>query len=158
MQPTPTATKQTDMSMTIEHALQRIEVLEDQMQSLLANKIKDDKKTKKDKKIKKDDANSDDTVKKKKKTSGYLMHNASQRPHVKEAMEKEIADANNIILAENAELPEDEHKPLLKLKSTSVLTHLAAAWKALDDDARSKWNADAALKNDTDTESDNDNN
>jgi len=136
--------------MTIDLAVQRIETLEKQMQSLLADKIKDDKKDKKDKKNKKADTNSDsdDTTKKKKKTSGYLMHNASQRPALKEAMEKEIADANNIIITENAELPEDKHKSLLKLKSTDVLSKLAHAWKALDDTTRAKWNADAAQDND----------
>jgi hypothetical protein len=142
-------------SMTLELAVQRIETLEKQMQSLLTDKIKDDKKTKKDKKNKKADANSDsdDTnKKKKKKTSGYLMHNASQRPALKEAMEKKIADANNLIIADNANLPEDQHKPLLKLKSTDVLSHLATAWKALDDTARAKWNADAALDNDNDND------
>jgi hypothetical protein len=144
--------------MTIEESLQRIEVLEKQMQSLLI--INEDKKIKKNhaysnKKIKKNHANSDDTLKKKKKISGYLMHNASQRPHVKEAMEKKIADANNLIIAENAVRPEDDQRSLLKLKSTDVLSKLAAAWKALDEDTRSKWNADAALKNDTDNDSDN---
>jgi hypothetical protein len=136
-------------SMTLELAVQRIETLEKQMQTLLADKMKDDKKTKKDKKNKKADANSDsDDTKKKKKTSGYLMHNASMRPALKEAMVKEIADANNIIQADNADLPEDQHKPLLKLKSTDVLSKLASAWKALDDTARAKWNADAALDHD----------
>jgi hypothetical protein len=135
--------------MTLELAVQRIETLEKQMQTLLADKMKDDKKTKKDKKNKKADANSDsDDTKKKKKTSGYLMHNASMRPALKEAMVKEIADANNIIQADNADLPEDQHKPLLKLKSTDVLSKLASAWKALDDTARAKWNADAALDHD----------
>jgi hypothetical protein len=136
-------------SITLELAVQRIETLEKQMQSLLTDKIKDDKKIKKDKKNKKADANSDsDDTPKKKKTSGYLMHNASQRPALKEAMEKEIADANNLINADNAKLPEDQHKPLLKLKSTDVLSKLATAWKALDDTARAKWNADATQEND----------
>jgi hypothetical protein len=134
-------------SMTIDLVVQRIETIEKQLQSLLADKIKDDKKTKKDKKTKNDDANSDDTPKKK-KTSGYLMHNASKRPDVKEAMEKEIADANNIIQGENANLSEDEHKPLLTLKSTDVLSKLAAIWKDLDDNARALWNADASVAND----------
>jgi hypothetical protein len=135
--------------MTLELAVQRIETLEKQMQSLLTDKLKDDKKTKKDKKNKKADAYSDsDDTKKKKKTSGYLMHNASMRPALKEAMEKEIAVANNIILTDNANLPEDDHKPLHKLKSTDVLSKLASVWKALDDTARAKWNADAALDHD----------
>jgi hypothetical protein len=73
------------------------------------------------------------------------MHNASKRPIIKEAMEKEIADANKVIESDNIHLPEDEHKPLLKLKSTDVLSRLAGAWKDLDDTARAKWNADAAL-------------
>jgi hypothetical protein len=133
--------------MTIDLVVQRIETIEKQLQSLLTDKIKDDKKTKKDKKTKNDDANSDDTPKKK-KTSGYLMHNASKRPDVKEAMEKKIADANNIIQAENANLSEDEHKPLLTLKSTDVLSKLAAIWKDLDDNTRALWNADASVAND----------
>jgi hypothetical protein len=137
-------------SMTIELAIQRIETLEKQMHSLLADKIKDDKKDKKDKKNinAHPNSDSDDTTKKKKKTSGYLMHNASQRPALKEAMEKEITETNNLIHAHNADLPEDDHKPLLKLKSTDVLSRLATAWKALDDAARAKWNADAAQDND----------
>jgi hypothetical protein len=92
------------------------------------------KKIKKDQEKQKTDANSesDDT---KKKTGSYLMHKASQRPSLNEAIDKEIADANNFIQAENAELPEDQHKPLLKLYSTDVLSKLATARKALDDDA-----------------------
>jgi hypothetical protein len=145
------------MSMTLELAIQRIETLEKQMQSLLTDKIKDDKKAKKNnKKNKKAHANSDsDDTPKKKKITGYLMHNASLRPAVKEAMEKEIADANNIIQTDNADLPEDEHKPLLKFKNTALLSKLAVAWKALDDTARAKWKADAAQDNENQNENDN---
>jgi hypothetical protein len=138
-------------STTVDLAIQRIEIIEKQMQSLISDKIKYDKKEKKEEKKekkekKKSDTNSDsdDSNKKKKKMSGYLMHNANKRPIIKEAMEKEIADANKVIESDNIHLPEDDHKPLLKLKSTDVLSRLAVAWKALDDTERSNWNTDAA--------------
>ena len=140
----------TTNSMTLELAVQRIEILEKQMMTLLGDKAKDAKKEKKDAKKKKADTTSDtDDAPKKKKTSGYLLHNASLRPALKETMEKEIADANKLIQAENSNLGDEDRKPLLKLKSTDVLSRLATAWKALDDTARTKWNADAAAQ-DTD--------
>ena len=137
-------------SMTLELAVQRIETLEKQMMVLMADKVKDDKVAKKAKKTAKKaaDGSSDEATETKvKKVSGYLLHNAAQRPALKETMEKEIATANKALEKENAKLAEDDKKPLLKLKSTEVLSRLATAWKALDDAARAKWNADAAAAN-----------
>jgi len=140
----------TQSSMTLELAVQRIETLEKQMMVLMADKVKDDKVAKKAKKTAKKaaDGSSDEATETKvKKVSGYLLHNAAQRPALKETMEKEIATANKALEKENAKLAEDDKKPLLKLKSTEVLSRLATAWKALDDAARAKWNADAAAAN-----------
>ncbi|AET73208.1 hypothetical protein PGAG_00319 [Phaeocystis globosa virus 12T] len=138
-------------SITLELAVQRIEILEKQMSVLLADKVKDEKVAKKAKKTAKKTAegSSDETDTKVKKVSGYLLHNADQRPALKEAMEKEIATANKAIEKDNAKLPDADKKPLLKLKSTDVLSRLATAWKALDDAARAKWNDKATAANDT---------
>ncbi|AET72890.1 hypothetical protein PGAG_00436 [Phaeocystis globosa virus 12T] len=121
------------------------------MSVLLADKVKDEKVAKKAKKTAKKTAegSSDETDTKVKKVSGYLLHNADQRPALKEAMEKEIATANKAIEKDNAKLPDADKKPLLKLKSTDVLSRLATAWKALDDAARAKWNDKATAANDT---------
>ena len=138
-------------SMTLELAVQRIETLEKQMSVLMADKVKDEKVAKKAKKTAKKaaDGSSDEATETKvKKVSGYLLHNAAQRPALKDTMEKEIATANKAIEKDNAKMKEDDDKkPLLKLKSTEVLSRLATAWKALDDAARAKWNADAAAAN-----------
>jgi hypothetical protein len=77
--------------MTFEEVVLRLDVLEKQMRSILISGVK--------KIMEKDIANSDsDETPKQKKTSGYLMYNASQRPAVKEAMEKEIANKLLVIL------------------------------------------------------------
>tara|TARA_B110000977_G_C11076595_1_gene491433 strand:- start:1774 stop:2199 length:426 start_codon:yes stop_codon:yes gene_type:complete len=136
---------------TIELATQRVEALEKQITMLLDNKAKDNKKVNGGGKQKKNDAtNSEgDDAPKKKKTSGYLQHNAAQRPALKALMESEITDANNKIDIDNAALPNDQHKPHTKLKSTDVLSRLAVNWKALDETERNLWNARAVKHNDT---------
>lgn len=141
----------TNNSMSLDLAVQRIEILEKQITTLMADKLKLDKDVKKAKKSAKKSADqsgsNDEADTKTKKVSGYLLHNAAQRPALKEKMEIEIATANKAIEKDNIKLPTDQHKTLLKLKSTDVLSRLATAWKALDDSARAKWNADAATAN-----------
>ena len=147
---TNTMSSSNTQSMTLELAVQRIETLEKQMMVLMADKVKDEKVAKKAKKTAKKaaDGSSDEATETKvKKVSGYLLHNAAQRPALKDTMEKEIATANKAIDKDNAKLAEDDKKQHLKLKSTEVLSRLATAWKALDDPAKAKWNADAAAAN-----------
>lgn len=63
----------------------------------------------------------DDKPKTKRGPTGYLMYTASMRPEVKAELE--------------AALEEGE-----KLKPQSVVTELAAKWKALSDEERTEWN------------------
>ena len=147
---TNTMSSSNTQSMTLELAVQRIETLEKQMSVLMADKVKDEKVAKKAKKTAKKaaDSSSDEATETKvKKVSGYLLHNAAQRPALKDTMEKEIATANKAIDKDNAKLAEDDKKQHLKLKSTEVLSRLATAWKALDDAARANWNDKATAAN-----------
>ena len=147
---TNTMSSSNTQSMTLELAVQRIETLEKQMMVLMADKVKDEKVAKKAKKTAKKaaDGSSDEATETKvKKVSGYLLHNAAQRPALKDTMEKEIATANKAIDKDNAKLAEDDKKQHLKLKSTEVLSRLATAWKALDDAARANWNDKATAAN-----------
>jgi hypothetical protein len=64
---------------------------------------------------------------------------------MKTTMEKEISDTNKLIDAENANLPEDQMKPLInKLNITDILPHIRSTletdWNALDDTAQAIWN------------------
>ena len=104
--------------MTIELLSQRVEVLEKQLQVLMAEKSADEK-PKKEKKQKKDDEKP-----KKKRVSGWILFQKAMREDVKESLQDKASDA--------------------KVKSTEVMTELAKRWKALEEDERQEWNLEAA--------------
>ena len=66
----------------------------------------------------------DDKPKAKRGPTGYLMYTASMRPEVKAELEAALGEGE-------------------KLKPQSVVTQLAAKWKALSDDDRAEWNEKA---------------
>ena len=104
--------------MTIELLSQRVEVLEKQLQVLMAEKSADEKPNKQ-KKQKKDDEKPN-----KKRVSGWILFQKAMREDVKESLQDEAGDA--------------------KVKSTEVMTELAKRWKALEEDERQEWNLEAA--------------
>ena len=104
--------------MTMELLSQRVEVLEKQIQVLMAEKSADEKPKKKQKQKK------DDEKPKKKRVSGWILFQKAMREDVKESLQDEAGDA--------------------KVKSTEVMTELAKRWKALDEDDRKEWNLEAA--------------
>ena len=116
------------MTMTIEIAVQRIEVLEKQMAMLLTNKtvdVSDEKPKKKPKKEKKSD--SDDEKPKKKRVSGYILYSNANRDEVKD------------------DLTVEGEKP----KNPDVMKELAKRWKLLSDEHQATWNTKAKdLKDD----------
>ena len=97
---------------------QRVEVLEKQLQVLMAEKSADEKPNKQ-KKQKKDDEKPN-----KKRVSGWILFQKAMREDVKESLQDEAGDA--------------------KVKSTEVMTELAKRWKALEEDERQEWNLEAA--------------
>ena len=66
----------------------------------------------------------DDKPKTKRGPTGYLMYTASMRPEVKAELEAALGEGE-------------------KLKPQSVVTQLAAKWKALSEDDRAEWNEKA---------------
>ena len=112
--------------MTMELLSQRVEVLEKQIQVLMAEKSADEK-PKKEKKQKKDDEKP-----KKKRVSGWILFQKAMREVVKESLQEEAGDA--------------------KVKSTEVMTGLAKQWKELTDDERKEWNDQAAEQKASDSE------
>ena len=107
--------------MTIEIVNARVELLEKQLATLLADKVQDvpATKSKKEKKPKKEA--SDDDKPKQKRVSGYILFSKATRDEVKENLAKE------------------EEKP----KNTDIMVELARLWKALDDNERGEWNTKA---------------
>ena len=116
------------MSITIEMLSQRVEVLEKQIATLLADKSTkiDDKPAKKaksddkPKKTKKADKTDKEDKPKKKRVSGYLLFSKLNRDEVKQ------------------ELFGDD-----KPKNSEIMVELGKRWKALDDDEREEWNRQA---------------
>ena len=113
------------MSMTIEMLSQRVEILEKQMATLLADtstksddkKVKntkpDDKPAKKTKKADKEDKP------KKKRVSGYLLFSC-------------------LLVMRLQELFGDD-----KPKNSEIMVELGKRWKALEDEEREEWNRQA---------------
>ena len=101
---------------------QRVEVLEKQLQVLMAEKSADEKpkKEKKEKKQKKDDEKP-----KKKRVSGWILFQKAMREDVKESLQDDAGEGQ-------------------KVKSTEVMTELAKRWKALTEDEHKEWNEEAA--------------
>ena len=106
------------MSMTLEIVAARVELLEKQVATLLADKVQDVPVTK-PKKVKKEKKEaSDDDKPKQKRVSGYILFSKALRDEVKDNLAKE------------------DEKP----KNTEVMVELARLWKALDDEERGEWN------------------
>ena len=104
--------------MTIEIVAARVELLEKQVATLLADKVQDVPVTK-PKKVKKEKKEaSDDDKPKQKRVSGYILFSKALRDEVKDNLAKE------------------DEKP----KNTEVMVELARLWKALDDEERGEWN------------------
>ena len=76
----------------------------------------------------------DDKPKTKRGPTGYLMYTASMRPEVKAELEAALGEGE-------------------KLKPQSVVTQLAAKWKALSDDDRAEWNEKAKASSPAQSES-----
>ena len=114
------------MSITIEMLSQRVEILEKQMATLLADtSTKSDdkpaKKTKSDDKPAKKTKKADKEDKpKKKRVSGYLLFSKLTRDEVKQ------------------ELFGDD-----KPKNSEIMVELGKRWKALEDEEREEWNRQA---------------
>ena len=113
------------MSITIEMLSQRVEVLEKQMATLLADKStqiddKPAKKAKADDKPKKTKKADKEDKPKKKRVSGYLLFSKLTRDEVKQ------------------ELFGDE-----KPKNSEIMVELGKRWKALEDEEREEWNRQA---------------
>jgi len=120
------------MSMTLELVAQRVEVLEKQMATLLADtstksddkKIKTDdkpaKKAKSEDKPKKTKKADKEDKPKKKRVSGYLLFSKLTRDEVKQ------------------ELFGDD-----KPKNSEIMVELGKRWKALEDEEREEWNRQA---------------
>tara|TARA_Y100000741_G_scaffold216735_1_gene165210 strand:- start:15 stop:365 length:351 start_codon:yes stop_codon:yes gene_type:complete len=106
---------------------QRVEVLEKQIQVLMAEKSADEK-PKKQKKQKKDDEKP-----KKKRVSGWILFQKAMREDVKESLQLTAGEGQ-------------------KIKSTEVMTELAKQWKALEEEVREKWNDKAAEQKASDSE------
>ena len=115
------------MSITIEMLSQRVEILEKQIATLLADtNVKIDDKPKKTKKADNEDkpkktkkADKEDKPKKK-RVSGYLLFSKLTRDEVKQ------------------ELFGDE-----KPKNSDIMVELGKRWKALEDEEREEWNRQA---------------
>ena len=69
----------------------------------------------------------DETPKTKRAITGYLLFSREMRPEVKDAMVADLAEGE-------------------KLMSKSVVTELAAQWKALEDSEQLEWKARAAAE------------